>query len=96
MVRANGKIQAKAVRASLLDLLYTKNRCTAYLPLIYVYIHGVQWPYKAVCMNHHACNIEFVKKKHCRDLRNDGPKHIYIIITSAMQGIFGASLRDVV
>ena len=23
----------------------------------------------------HACNNEFVKKKHCRDLRNDGPKH---------------------
>ena len=68
MVRANGKAQAKAVRASLGDLpLHTQNRCTKTDVLHTCYsrlIHGVQWPYKAVCMNHHACNIEFVKKKH--------------------------------
>ena len=26
-------------------------------------------------MRDDACNIEFVKKKHCRDLQNDGPKY---------------------
>ena len=78
-LRANGSVQAKAARASLLDLpLYRKNRCTAYLPLTSIIIHRVQWPYKSV-RERDACNIEFVKKEHCRDLRNDG-RYIYTYI----------------
>ena len=76
MVRANGKVQAKAVSLTVvLTDAYAIRKTYVPRTCYSCFIHRVQWPYKAVCVNHHACNIEFVKKKHCRDLQNDGPKH---------------------